>query len=195
MMNRVHQPLSKLAQAILSDLAERLPSALAIALGIAQADPEFAGQIRGAQISAIVRFTPVAMTASCLNAVIILATFAYMGRLSPALWIWASLIFAMAIYYSRNWLRGRKHGPRRQASQRAVRRAILNGGLFGALWGMVPIIAFPHAPPEIQLLVACLTSGMMCAGGVVLATVPLAGVSYVGLVAAGAFVPCRRTAP
>ena len=127
------------------------------------------------------------MTASCLNAVIILATFAYVRRLRPALWIWASLIFAMALYYSRNLLRGRKHGPRRQASQRAVRRAILNGGLFGALWGVVPIITFPHAPHEIQILVACLTSGMMCAGGVVLATVPLAGVAYVGLVAAGAF--------
>jgi len=121
-----------LAQDILADWAKRIPSALAIALGIAQADPEFAGQIRGAQISAIVRFTPVAMTASCLNAVIILATFAYVGRLRPALWIWASLIFAMALYYCRNWLRGRKYGLR-HASQRAVRRAILNGGLFGAL--------------------------------------------------------------
>jgi signal transduction histidine kinase/CheY-like chemotaxis protein len=93
----------------------------------------------------------------------------------------------MALYYCRNWLRGRKYGEGRQASQRAVRRAILNGGIFGALWGMVPVIAFPHAPLEIQLLVGCLTAGMMCAGGFVLATVPLAGVSYVGLVAAGAF--------
>ena len=85
------------------------------------------------------------------------------------------------------FLRGRKVETGRQASERAVRRTILNGGLFGALWGMVPVIAFPHAPVEIQLLVGCLTAGMMCAGGIVLATVPLAGVSYVGLVAAGAF--------
>ncbi len=183
----MHLLLPKLAQDILADWAKRIPSALAIALGIAQAGPEFASQIRGAQISAIVRFTPVAMTASCLNAVIILAAFAYVGRLRPALWIWASLIFAMALYYCRNWLRGRKYGAGRQASQRAVRRAILNGGLFGALWGKVPVIAFPHAPLEIQLLVGCLTAGMMCAGGFVLATLPLAGVSYVCLVAAGAF--------
>jgi signal transduction histidine kinase len=183
----MHLLLSKLAQDMLSDWTKRLPSALAIALGIAQADPEFASQIRGAQISAIVRFTPVAITASCLNAVIILATFAYVGRLRPALWIWASLIFTMALYYCRNLLRGRKYGAERQASQRAVRRAILNGGVFGALWGMVPVITFPHAPLEIQLLVGCLTAGMMSAGGFVLATVPLAGVSYVGLVAAGAF--------
>jgi hypothetical protein len=136
-----------------ADWAKRIPNALAIALGIAQADPEFAGQIRGTQISAIVRFTPIAMTASCLNAAIILATFAYVGRLRPALWIWASLIFAMALYYCRNWLRGRKYGEGRQASQPAVKRAILNGGLFGALWAMVPVIAFPHAPLEIQLVV------------------------------------------
>ena len=101
--------------------------------------------------------------------------------------MWASFIFVIALYYFRNWLRGRKYGEGRQASQRAVRRVILNGGLFGALWGMVPAIVFPHAPLEIQLLVGCLTAGMMCAGGFVLATVPLAGVSYVSLVAAGAF--------
>ena len=183
----MHLLPSKLARDILSDWVKPLPSALAIALGIAPADAEFASQIRGAQISAIVRFTPVAMTASCLNAVIILATFAYVGRLRPALCIWASLIFAMAVYYVRNLMRGRKYGGGRQASQRAMRRAILNGGLFGALWGAVPVIAFPHSPLEIQLLVGCLTAGMMSAGGFVLATVPLAGVFYVCLVAAGAF--------
>ncbi len=51
----------------------------------------------------------------------------------------------------------------------------------------MPVLTFADAPPLVQLLIGCLTAGMMCAGGFVLATVPLAGVSYVLLVAAGAF--------
>src|SRR6202030_3470616 len=63
---------------------------------------------------------------------------------------------------------------------------VVNGGLFGALWGVLPAVAFPRAPIEVQLFIAVLTAGMMCAGGFVLATVPLAGVRYVTLVGAGA---------
>jgi signal transduction histidine kinase len=179
--------LPKKLRDTLDSWSNRLPRPLAIALDLIPADPEYAGEIRGAQISAIVRLTPLAMIASCLNAVIILATFASVGALRPEFWIWALLIFAVAISYGRNWLRDRRHQARRSASRRAIRKAILNGALFGALWGVVPAVTFPHAPLEIQLIVAGLTSGMLCAGGFVLATVPLAGVSYVALVAAGAY--------
>jgi signal transduction histidine kinase/CheY-like chemotaxis protein len=55
------------------------------------------------------------------------------------------------------------------------------------LWGAVPVITFPGAPASTQLLISCLVAGMMCAGGFVLTTVPLAGVAYVLAVAAGAF--------
>ena len=63
----------------------------------------------------------------------------------------------------------------------------MNGFLFGALWGVIPAAAFPGGSPPIQLFIAVLTSGMMCAGGFVLAPVPLAGVSYVAVLAAASF--------
>ena len=174
-------------QDVLAAWSDRLPTSLAIAPDLLPAEPEYAGLIRGAQLSAIVRLTPLAVGASCLNAIILLLTFASAGALRPALWIWAALIFALAISYGFNWLRTRKFDPDRPASRRAIRRAVINGGIFGALWGVLPAVAFPGAPLQIQFLLGVLTAGMMCAGGFVLATVPLAGVLYVVLVAAGAF--------
>jgi len=161
-----------------------IPRPLSLALDILPADPESAGAIRAAQISAIVRLTPVAMAASCLNAAILLATFSAMGALRWPYWVWAGLIFALSAYYLRNWRRSRLFEPGRTASRRAIRRTVLNGCVFGALWGVIPAVAFPGASPPVQLFIAVLTSGMMCAGGFVLATVPLAGISYVAIVAA-----------
>lgn len=155
----------------------RLPWALAIALGFVAADPDYAGRLRAAQIGAIVRLTPLTMAASCLNAAILLATVESMGERRPLLWIWLALVVAMAFYYGRSWLVGRHRDAERPATLRAVRRAIIHGGLFGAVCGTLPVLTFPGAPALIQLLVGCVTAGMMCAGGFVLATVPLAGMS------------------
>jgi signal transduction histidine kinase/CheY-like chemotaxis protein len=167
-------------------LANRLPKPLAIALGLAVVDPEYAGAIRGAQIRAIVRLTPLAMAASCLNSVIVLVTCAYLGVFRPEFWIWAFLLFAAAARYILNWRKTRTYIPDRPAPPKSIRRAVMHGGIFGALWGSFPAIAFPGAPLDVQLLVGVLSAGMMCAGAFVLATVPLAGALYVAVVAAGA---------
>jgi signal transduction histidine kinase len=151
---------------------------------VSLADPETAGSVRAAQVSAIVRLTPVALGASCLNALVLLATFRAAGALAWPYWLWAGLIVVLTVYYFRNWAK-RRLDPIRTASPRAIRRTVLNGCVFGALWGAIPAVAFPAASPPIQLFIAVLTSGMMCAGGFVLATVPLAAVSFIGIVAAG----------
>jgi hypothetical protein len=85
-------------------LSDWLPEALTIGLGLAPADPDYADRLRTAQIAAIVRLTPLTMGASCLNASILLVTLGCMGPVSPGLGIWASLVFATAIYYAQNWL-------------------------------------------------------------------------------------------
>jgi signal transduction histidine kinase len=166
----------------------RVPPALAIGLGLVPADPEYAGRLRAAQIAAIVRLTPVTMAASCLNAAILLLTLGRMGWLRTGPCIWAAAVFATAAYYGRNWRAGRRREPNRQATSRTMRRVVFHGGLFGALWGVVPVLIFPGAPAPVQLLVGCLTAGMMGAGGFVLATVPLAGMVYVLIVGSGAFI-------
>jgi signal transduction histidine kinase len=177
---------------ILESSADGVPRSLSLAFDILPASEELAGAIRAAQISAIVRLTPIAMLASCLNVIILLATFGAIGQLRWQYWLWAALIFGLAAYYLRNWRRGRPSDPRRTASRRAIRRTVISGCVFGALWAALPAAAFPGAPPHVQLFIAVLTSGMMCAGGFVLATVPLAGVSYIAIVAAGSFYALLR---
>jgi signal transduction histidine kinase/ActR/RegA family two-component response regulator len=176
--------LPRKARSTLDAWAGRLPTPLAIALDLIPADPEDAGVIRAAQANAILRVSPLVMVASCFNAVIVLATFAALGALRPAHWLWALMVFAMAARFLRAWRRRRD--VRQSVSRRTIRRLILNGALFGAVWGVVPAFAFAGAPPGIQLFVACLTAGMMSGGALVLAAVPLAGMSYVGMMAAGA---------
>jgi signal transduction histidine kinase/CheY-like chemotaxis protein len=160
------------------------PRWLALALDHIPASEEEAAQIRGAQIHAILRLTPVVMTASCLNSLILLAVLASTSVLKPEHLIWALTLLAMAMTY----LRGRfgKGAPqRRPASNRAIRRVILNGAVFGTIWAVVPAAWFVDAPRQVQLFVACLTAGMMSGGAFVLATVPLAAMSYVALMVGG----------
>ena len=165
---------------------DRLPHPLGIAFDLVDSDADYAGTIRSAQIRAIVRLTPVMMTASCFNAAILLATWITVARPPAALWLWALLIVSAAAYYLRNWSRSRTRTSERPASRRALRRTVLHAGAFGALWGALPAFTFAGAPHELQLLLTCLVAGMMCAGAFVLATVPLAGIAYVLMVAAGA---------
>jgi signal transduction histidine kinase len=183
--------LAQMLRSALDACSHRLPRSLAIALDLIQADPEDADVIRGAQVDAIVRVSPLVVGASCFNALIVLGTFAAMGALQPAYLIWAVVLFALAARYSRAAWRRRK-SARRTASRRTIRRMVLNGAAFGALWGVIPAVTFPGAPPAIQLFVACVTCGMMSAGGFVLAAVPLAGMSYVAMMAAGALFALLR---
>jgi hypothetical protein len=189
--NRISGHLGSLTQGgvakIMSAWSSRLPRALAIGLGLAAADEDYAARLRAAQIEAIVRLTPLAMGASCLNVVILMLTLGSVGPIGWPLWVWSALFVALVLRYGRSWWKGRHRERSRPVSSAALRRSVIHGGLYGALWGAVPAMTFPGAPAPTQLLVGCLTAGMMCAGGFVLTTVPLAGVTYVLLVASGAF--------
>ncbi len=165
----------------------RLPRALAIGLGLATADDISAARLRGAQITAIVRLTPLTMGASCLNVGILMTTLGFIGGIALPLWIWSATLLALAFRYTRKWWTGRRRDHSRPVTSKAIRRTVLHGGLYGGLWGALPVLTFAGAPLPTQLLVSCVIAGMMCAGGFVLAPVPLAGVAYVLAVAAGAF--------
>src|ERR1700723_2758953 len=71
---------------IMSAWSSRLPRALAIGLGLAAADEDCAARLRAAQIEAIVRLTPLAMGASCLNVVILMLTLGQVGSIGWLLW-------------------------------------------------------------------------------------------------------------
>jgi hypothetical protein len=139
-----------------------------------------ASQIRGAQIHAIVRLTPVVMTASGLNALISLAVLAATETLSPEHCIWALALLALAPDYLRGRL-GRGRRRERPASRRAIRRAIANGARPRRDLGRRPGRLVRRRPdPGAALRAPASPPGMMSGGAFVLATVPLAAMSYVG---------------
>ena len=163
------------------------PRWLAIARDRITTDADEAALIRGAQVYAIVRLTPLAMAAASFNAVVLLVAFAALGALRPVFWVWAAALFAAVLNYLRGWPAQARDGLR-PASRRAIRRVVLNGAAFGAFWGFVPAVCFAGASPAVQLFVGILTAGMMSSGAFVLAPVPLAAMAYVAVVAAGGFV-------
>ncbi len=87
---------------VTSAWSSRLPRGLAIGLGLAAADEDCAARLRAAQIEAIVRLTPLAMGASCLNVVILMLTLGSVGSIGWPLWVWSALFVALVLRYGRS---------------------------------------------------------------------------------------------
>src|SRR5262249_39764987 len=131
-----------------------LPRWIALALDRIAASDEEAALIRGAQVHAIVRLTPLVMTASCVNALILLSVLASSHALRVEHGVWALGLVALAL----NYFRARPFGRplvMRPASRRAIRRVVLNGAAFGGVWAIVPAAWFDGSPLPVQLIVAC----------------------------------------
>ncbi len=140
-------------------------------------DPDTAAQIRAAQVGAVARFSKGVVIGNTFNAVIIITAF-LRGPLAGAALTWGFLLIS---YSSFLYLRTRgapgKAAPR-YVSHRAVWRAVLHAGVMGVLWGAAPILFFQDAASE-QLLLASLGIGMVCAGCFVLATIPVAAMTFI----------------
>jgi signal transduction histidine kinase/CheY-like chemotaxis protein len=161
-----------------------LPRWLALALDRVPASAEDAAFIRGAQVHAIVRLSPVVSAATCINAATLLAVLWSSGTLRAQHIVWAVALFVMSLNYLRVRALGRDPALR-PGSRRAIRRVVLNGVAYGAIWAVVPAAWFDGAPLRVQLIVACLTAGMMAGGAFVLATVPMAAMAFVAMLVVG----------
>jgi diguanylate cyclase (GGDEF)-like protein/PAS domain S-box-containing protein len=147
-------------------------------------DESAARRFRARQIQAVLRLTPLAMLANLVNvALVVYGTWA--GGQHAFLVVWALAVVALAARSLRAWAARRNAGPRETAPARAVRRATLQAALLAVLWAAMPLALFPGAAPEQQLLVATVVTGMICAGGFALATLPQAGVAYVAILGVG----------
>ena len=95
----------------MSAWSSRLPRALAIGLGLAVADEDCAVRLRAAQIEAIVRLTPLAMGASCLNVAILMLTLGHVGSIGWLLWVWSAAFLALVLKYGRKLVEGAASRP------------------------------------------------------------------------------------
>jgi diguanylate cyclase (GGDEF)-like protein len=148
-----------------------------------RAPDQISAEIRSRHLHAVTRLTPFTMAASVLNGTFV--CFAFWNSVPRVnLLAWMGMLTFAAALATRAWWR-RRGRPPGTASPAAIRRATLHAALLGLIWAYVPAAWFTGADPPHQLVIATLTSGMMCAGAFTLATVPSASLIYVAVMAAG----------
>jgi diguanylate cyclase (GGDEF)-like protein len=171
----------------LSRLFGRLGAALVDRLAPYAADEPQAGTFRAKQLQAVLRLTPLTMLANVANgSVICVAFWESAHRLLIAAWF--LFVLLMAASGVRAWKVLRAGHLRPVTSRRSLRRLTLHSALLAGLWAVVIAALFPLADSPRQLLLAVIATGMICAGGFALATVPLAGTAFVLVLCAGSFV-------
>ena len=143
-----------------------------------------AGRFRARQLESILRLTPLAMAINLMNAVIIDIA---LWDQSDAVWqsVWSAVVFLMAIGGLRGWWQSRRR-VRNTASRRAVRHAAVQAALLGGVWGLLPVFVFPVIDLESKFYIGLVVTGMICAGGFALTSLPLAATAYVITIGTGA---------
>ncbi len=140
-------------------------------------DQAIAGRLRAAQIAIVARFTPAMMLANVLNAGILMAAFWGTPQHGFAIgWGFTVITFSAYIYLRRRYAPVYQKG--RTASRRAIRRAMFNAMCLGVMWALLPLLLFPNAGPNGQIIIVALSIGMMCGGALTLSAIPAAGLSY-----------------
>ena len=154
--------------------------AVGLAMQSFPSDHPLASSFRAEQIRAMLRLTPLAMAANLFNAILICIAF----WRSVDHWLlagWSAIVVFVVAQGLVAWARGK---GRAHASPRAIRRATLHACVLAGVWAVVPIALFHAASGSERLLLSTLTTGMICAGGIALVTVPVAATAYVLILAA-----------
>jgi diguanylate cyclase (GGDEF)-like protein/PAS domain S-box-containing protein len=147
-------------------------------------DQAMEGRVRAQQIAAVLQTTPVTVMANGANMAIL--GVAYHGLVMPWLmWGWILAVTGVCLFSIRAWWRWRGGLRFRSASTRAMRRATMQATALGGLWGLAPAALFPLGGGGNQILVASITTGMICGGGFMLAPVPRAALGYMGALTLG----------
>jgi C4-dicarboxylate-specific signal transduction histidine kinase len=149
-----------------------------------------AARLRAERFSVVLRQTPGMMLANVCNALVLVVDFWGTRQFNSAVY-WATAVFFVSGYiYFRH--RRRRRAPRSASQSHAARRATLNALALGLCWAALPLFFFQDASPGTQLLIACLSAGMLYGGALALASIPFAAMAFVGPVALASFVTLIR---
>ncbi|WP_051332345.1 putative bifunctional diguanylate cyclase/phosphodiesterase [Cucumibacter marinus] len=133
--------------------------------------------LRFEQVRAIVRMTPAAVASSACASLILLAVCFHTGLL-PTLLIWIGALAVMQLIGLRAWWRSRQMAHKPENANKAMRHAVGNAFVQGAIWGFVPILFF--AEPDVSMRIAACIAVIagMCAAAMALMTVPRATLAF-----------------
>lgn len=154
---------------------------------IYDADAAVAAGFRAQQLRAILRLTPLTMLANAVHVAIILLLF-YKSPNFNYLLIWAVLQVYCIFVGTRSWVIQRNKPAPERVSQRAINSAIRHATILGSVWAMLPILIFDTNNPHQSLLAVAVCTGMLCAGGFALSTIPQAAFANVILVTSGCII-------
>jgi diguanylate cyclase (GGDEF)-like protein len=147
-------------------------------------DGRQAAAFRARQLQAIIDVTPWVMASNFVNALVSLY---FLIDVWP-LWIAISWFTAVVIVGTAGWSKWRETRQRalQTVSQGTAFKVVLHGIVLAALWGAIPALAFHSVSHAGQLFICGMTTGMLCGGGFVLATLPRAAYAYVSVMTVGA---------
>ena len=143
----------------------------------------------------MLRLTPMSMASNVANALAVVG-FLWTEVATGPLLAWAFALFVFVALGTSGWARTRNRPPRTTASPRATQRAALHAAILALTWGFVPAMWMPEVGRESQLFLGVVTTGLICAGGFALSSVPGAGTTWVTLLGvAGAIALGRSDLP
>ncbi|MEZ6014872.1 MAG: EAL domain-containing protein [Planctomycetota bacterium] len=151
-----------------------------------------ASLFRARQLQSLLSATPIAMAINVGNA--LLVSRVMWGQIpSIVLVTWTALVFVLAAVALRGWQRARTLRPRRTASRRAHQRAEAQAAMLALVYAAVPMLFMPEVDLGRQLVLALVTTGLICGGGFVLSSLPWAATTFVSIIGAGGLFGIARS--
>lgn len=144
------------------------------------------GGLNAARLEAVASLTPVAVSASVVNACVVTAAL-WSTAPKPALLLWLVTILAISAARALSATRRPSAQHSRRLSRRLRRVTLLGAGL-GALWALPSVLWFEDATVVQRFAIGCVVAGMMCGGSLSLAALPIAALGFVLALALGAAV-------
>ncbi|RYY76995.1 MAG: EAL domain-containing protein [Gammaproteobacteria bacterium] len=151
---------------------------LAAQFQIYEADAAIAAGFRAQQIKAVLRLTPLTMLANSFNTCLLLLMYRNAPQF-PLILIWSIALATIIFLGTRAWIQQKRRPTPTHVSMRAIRNATFHAIALGCIWGALPIMTFNQNDPANTLLLTTICTGMICAGGFALATVPQAAIGFV----------------
>ena len=142
--------------------------------------------IRKAQIDALIRLVPAILGCLLLTCFVVAVALA---DSVPSGWLlaWCGAMGALCLSRGIRGLRLRFEPGYAQRRPPSARTIVVIGALLSALWLVPPLIFFPVADEADKILLIVVTISLLSAGSFTMATIPLAALLFMLVLAAGAF--------
>ena len=168
-------------------LIGRLSAALDQFFELETSDEQLRSQVRAQQINTIVKTTPAMMAGNLLLGLMLVVLAAKTSVVIYAC-AWFAVLAIVCGMGMRSWFRTKGMPSRKHASPKAIERAVLHAGVLGVLWGVAPLLFLNLDQSELSATIAVGITGLVCAAGFVLSTIPQAVIAFLFPVVAGSLI-------